>query len=72
MSLDYREDVYRAVKAYADTQPKLNGEEAKLLDETMRDYRRAGLALPKAQRDEVEKLRKELSATTTNPCENTR
>ena len=61
VSLDYREDVYRAVKAYADTQPKLSGEEAKL-----RDYRRAGLALPKAQRDEVEKLRKELSATTTD------
>ncbi len=66
VSLDYREDVYRAVKAYADTQPKLSGEEAKLLNETMRDYRRAGLALPKAQRDEVEKLRKELSATTTD------
>jgi thimet oligopeptidase len=66
VSLDYREDVYRAVKAYADTQPKLSGEEAKLLNETMRDYRRAGLALPKVQRDEVEKLRKELSATTTD------
>ena len=66
VSLDYREDVYRAVKAYADTKPKLAGEDAKLLDETMRDYRSAGLALPKAQRDEVEKLRKELSAVTTD------
>ena len=66
VSLDYREDVYRAVKAYADTQPQLSGEEAKLLTETMRDYRRAGLALPKAQRDEVEKLRKELSAVATD------
>ena len=66
VSLDYREDVYHAVKAFADTQPKLSGEEAKLLNETMRDYRRAGLALPKAQRDEVEKLRKELSAVTTD------
>ena len=61
VGLDYREDVYKAVKAYADTQPKLAGEEAKLLEETMRDYRRAGLALPKAERDEVEKLRKELA-----------
>lgn len=66
VSLDYREDVYHAVKAYADTQPKLAGEEAKLLDETMHDYRRAGLALPKAQRDEVEKLRKELAAISTD------
>ena len=66
MGLDYREDVYRAVKAYADTQPKLSGEEARLLEETMRDYRRAGLALPKAQRDEVERLRKELSNVSTD------
>ena len=61
VGLDYREDVYRAVKAYADLQPKLAGEDAKLLEETMRDYRRAGLALPKAERDEVERLRKELA-----------
>jgi len=66
VGLDYREDVYRAVKAFADTQPKLTGEEAKLFEETMRDYRRAGLALPKTQRDEVEKLRKELSAVATD------
>ncbi len=61
VGLDYREDVYRAVKAYADMNPKLTGEDAKLLKETMRDYRRAGLALPKAERDQVEKLRKELA-----------
>lgn len=61
VGLDYREDVYRAVKAYADTKPALAGEDAKFLEETMRDYRRAGLALPKAERDEVEKLRKELA-----------
>ncbi len=66
VGLDYREDVYRALKAYADTQPKLHGEEAKLLSETMRDYRRAGLALPKAERDEVERLRKELSRVATD------
>lgn len=66
VSLDYREDVYRAVKAYADTKPNLAGEEAKLLEEVMRDYRRAGLSLPKEQRDEVEKLRKELSAVSTD------
>lgn len=64
--LDYREDVYRALKAYADTNPKLKGEDAKLLFETMRDYRRAGLDLPKAERDEVERLRTELSAACTD------
>jgi thimet oligopeptidase len=64
VGLDYREDVYKIVKAYADRQPKLKGEEAKLLSETMRDYRRAGLDLPKVKRDEVERMRKELSSLT--------
>jgi Zn-dependent oligopeptidase len=66
VGLDYREDVYKAVKAYADKKPKLSGEEAKLLAETLRDYKRAGLELPKAQRDEVERMRKELSRLTTD------
>jgi thimet oligopeptidase len=63
---DYREDVYAAVKAYADTKPQLEGEDKKLFDETLRDYRRAGLDLPKDQRDEVEKLRKQLTALETD------
>jgi Zn-dependent oligopeptidase len=63
---DYREDVYAAVKAYANTQPLLDGEDKKLFDETLRDYRRAGLDLPKDQRDEVEKLRKQLTALETD------
>jgi thimet oligopeptidase len=66
VGLDYREDVYKVVKAYADKNPKLKGEDARLLEETMRDYRRAGLALPKAERDEVEKMRKELSRLATD------
>ncbi len=70
VGLNYREDVYRAVKAYAGTHPKLKGEDAKLLFETMRDYRRAGLALPKSQRDQVEVMRKELSRLTTDYLSN--
>ncbi len=66
VSIDYREDVYRAIKAYADTKPNLKGEDARLLSETMRDYRRAGLDLPKSERDEVEKMRKELSNLSTD------
>ena len=61
VGIDYREDVYRAIKAFADTHPKLTGEDEKLLRETLRDYRRAGLELPPDQRKEVEQLRKELS-----------
>jgi len=66
VGLDYREDVYRAVKAYADTQPKLEGEDARLLSHTLRDYRRAGLHLPKPERDQVEQMRKELTALSTD------
>jgi thimet oligopeptidase len=66
VGLDYREDVYQTVNAYAKTLPKLEGEEDKLLTEVLRDYRRAGLGLPKAQRDEVERLRKELTKLTTD------
>ncbi len=66
VGIDYREDVYKALKTYADRKPRLKGEDARLLTETMRDYRRAGLELPKPQRDEVEKMRKELSRLTTD------
>lgn len=65
VGLDYREDVYRALKAVADAKPKLDAEGQRLVDEQMRSYRRAGLALPAAQKIEVEKLRKDLTALTT-------
>ena len=61
VGIDYREDVYKTIKAFANTHPKLSGEDAKLLNETLRDYRRAGLDLPPEKRKEVEQLRKELS-----------
>ena len=61
VGVDYREDVYKSIKAFSDTNPQLSGEDKKLLDETMRDYRRAGLALPPAKRKEVEQWRKQLA-----------
>src|SRR5204863_948534 len=39
VGIDYREDVYKAIKAFADTHPKLTGEDEKLFKETLRDYR---------------------------------
>lgn len=66
VGLDYREDVYAAVKAFAAKKPTLDGEDARLFEQTLRDYRRAGLELPKAERDEVERLRKEVSNLTTD------
>ncbi|HEY5895195.1 MAG TPA: M3 family metallopeptidase [Chthoniobacterales bacterium] len=66
VGVDYREDVYKSLKAFADTKPKLEGEDAKLVEETLRDYTRAGLALPPSERKKVEELRKELSAVGTD------
>jgi len=65
VGLDYRDDVYQVLKAYAESKPTLDREEQRLLDEQMRNYRRAGLALPVAERAEVEKLRKELTNLST-------
>ena len=38
VGLDYREDVYRAVKAFADSRPILQGEDKRLLDQTSVSY----------------------------------
>jgi thimet oligopeptidase len=65
VGLDYRAEIYAALKAFADTKPKLDAQEQRLVTEQMRTYRRAGLALPAAERAEVEKLRKDLAGLTT-------
>src|SRR5437773_958011 len=61
VGIDYREDVYKALKAYANTRPQLSGEDKKLFDEAMRDYRHAELELPPDKSKEDEQLRKDLA-----------
>jgi thimet oligopeptidase len=61
VTLDYRTDVYRVIEAFAATKPRLDGEDKRLLEETLRSYRRAGLSLPSAQLEEVKKLRQKLT-----------
>lgn len=56
-----REDLYKAIKSYADTKPNLSGEDKRLLEFTMRDYRRSGMMLSKAQRDKLTEIEKEIS-----------
>lgn len=63
IALDYREDIYRVLKIFAEAKPKLDAQEQRLLDFTLRSYRRAGLTLSPDERKTVEKLRKELSET---------
>lgn len=70
VGLDYREDVYAAVAGFAATRPALAGEDARLLERTLLDYKRAGLALPRERRGEVERMRKELTQLTTDFASN--
>lgn len=61
IELGKREDLYKAIKAYADTKPSLQGEQKRLLEFTMRDYRRAGMDLPTDKRDRLKAIEIELS-----------
>jgi thimet oligopeptidase len=61
IALAYREDIYRVLKTYAGTKPVLDAQQQRLLDFTMRDFRRAGLDLPEAERKLVEERQKDLA-----------
>jgi thimet oligopeptidase len=54
------EELYNAVKAYADTNPKLSGEQARMLEHTMRDYKRSGMMLSPEDREKLKRIKKEL------------
>lgn len=60
VDLGKREDLYRAVKAYAATSPALQGEQARLLAFVLRDYRRAGMDLPAEKRSRLAEVEKEI------------
>jgi len=62
VEIGFREDLYRAVKAYAGSAEaaQLTGEERRLLDFTLRDYRRNGFDLPREQRERVQALMQRL------------
>jgi thimet oligopeptidase len=62
VGIDYRKDVYRSIKAYLDTNPHLEGQDTRLVEFTVRDYRRAGLTLPDEKQQKVEALRKQLAS----------
>jgi thimet oligopeptidase len=65
-SIDFatNEYLYRAVKAYADTNPELVGEQARMLEHTMRDYRRSGMSLSQEDREKLKTIQKELGTLT--------
>jgi len=61
-----RDDLYNAVKAYvanaaySEASAELTGERARLLKFIMRDFRRAGMDLPKDKREELKRIQKEI------------
>ncbi|HIO53094.1 MAG TPA: hypothetical protein EYN32_05560, partial [Phycisphaerales bacterium] len=65
-SIDYATniDLYNAIKAYADTNPALSGEQARMLEHAMRDYRRSGMALSVEDREKLKTIQKELGTLT--------
>ena len=65
VGLDYREDLFRIFKTFADTKPALDADQQRLMDHQMRDYRRVGLYLPAVEKAEVERLRKDLGELNT-------
>jgi len=66
IQLGKREDLYKAVKAFAATNPTLEGEQKRLLEFMVRDYRRAGMDLPKAQRDRLVQIELDLQKLATD------
>ncbi len=56
-----RDDLYAAITVFADDAPKLRGEQKRLLVHTLRDFRRAGMALSPGERDELKSIQKEVT-----------
>ena len=61
-SIDFSKniDLYNAVKAYAGTNPTLVGEQSRMLEHTMRDYKRSGMTLSAEDRAQLTEIQKEL------------
>ena len=60
IDLNMREDIFNALKEYADKGEKLDEVDARLLDKTLLSFRRNGLGLPAEKREQMKKLMKEL------------
>lgn len=61
IDLGKREDLYKAVQAYAATNPKLEGEQKRLLDFIQRDFKRNGMSLPADKRARLTEVQKEIN-----------
>lgn len=66
IALGKNEELYKVIKAYADTHPQLKGEQKRLLEFTLRDYRRSGMDLSPEDRKKVADIEIELQKLTTD------
>lgn len=62
VGIESRSDLYALLRGFADTAPALTGEDRRLLDETLRTYRRSGVQLPEATRQQIRAVKNELAA----------
>ncbi|MHC5004027.1 MAG: M3 family metallopeptidase [Planctomycetota bacterium] len=61
IELGKNEALYRAVRSFADRSPMLDAEQQRLLAHTLRDYRRAGMALTADEREKLKAVQKEIT-----------
>lgn len=64
IGLAFRDDLYEATRAFAETEEAatLTGEDARLLERELRDYRRNGFELPPEERERIRELFEKLVA----------
>ncbi len=61
IAIGKNEAIYRVVKAYADTHPTLSPVQKRLLDFTLRDYRRSGMGLPAEKRARLTQIERQIA-----------
>jgi Zn-dependent oligopeptidase len=61
VGLDYRDDIYRTLKAFADTKPRSTAQEQRLVDDVMRATAAPASACPPPSGTRSSSLRKELA-----------
>lgn len=59
--LGKNEALYEAIKGFAESNPSLDSDEKRLLEFTLRDFRRDGMNLSPAKRDALAKIQKQLN-----------
>ena len=62
----YRYDIYENLRNFVDRRPKFEGEDLRLMQDVMLDYKRLGYDLSEDDRKQLERMNKELAALTTD------